>query len=85
MDYPKMIYLGGDVSAEYRIVDDEHELAAAAKDGFVPHDHKAKAAHKDPAPPADPTPNPAELAAAAPAPDASAAQKNKGGRPKKGG
>jgi hypothetical protein len=85
MDYPKMIYLGGDVSAEYRIVDDEHELAAAAKDGFVPHDHKAKAAHKDLAPPADPTPNPAELAAAAPVSDAPAAQKNKGGRPKKGG
>lgn len=40
-DYPKMIYLGGDVAAEYRIVADEEELAAAAKDGFVPHDAPA--------------------------------------------
>lgn len=38
MDYPKMIYLGGDLSAEYRIVAGEEELAAAADDGFFPHD-----------------------------------------------
>lgn len=79
MDYPRMIYLGGDTSAEYRIVADAEELAAAAKDGFLPHDHKGatpKKAAADPeatAAPADPD------AEATPAP----AQKNKGGRPKK--
>lgn len=37
MEFPKMIYLGGDLAAEWRIVADEAEQAAAANEGFYPH------------------------------------------------
>lgn len=43
MDYPKMIYLGGDLAAEWRIVDDAECEAEAAKDGFFAHDKKRAA------------------------------------------
>ncbi|MCS4234415.1 hypothetical protein [Stenotrophomonas sp. BIGb0135] len=42
MDYPKMIYLGGDLAGEYRIVQDEDEEATAEKDGFLAHDRQPK-------------------------------------------
>lgn len=49
MDYPKMIYLGGDIAAEWRIVDDAEQEAAAGKDGFFAYGRKpAKTAHADP-------------------------------------
>lgn len=49
MDYPKMIYLGGDIAAEWRIVDDAEQEGAAGKDGFFAHDRKpAKSQHADP-------------------------------------
>lgn len=83
MDYPRMIYLGGDTSAEYRIVADQDELAAAAKDGFLPHDHKRNATAKAAAGP-ELTQAAAETAPAAPPDAVPAPQKNKGGRPKKG-
>lgn len=44
MEFPKMIYLGGDLAAEWRIVADEEEQAAAAKEGFYPHGDGKKAA-----------------------------------------
>ena len=43
MDYPKMIYLGGDIAAEWRIVDGAEGEGAAAKDGFFAHDKKSAA------------------------------------------
>jgi len=60
-------------------VADAEELAAAAKDGFLPHDHKGATSKKAAADPEAAVP-PADPDAAAPAP---APQKNKGGRPKK--
>ena len=36
MEFPKMIYLGGEHGAEYRIVADQAEQDAAKADGFVP-------------------------------------------------
>ncbi|KOQ78878.1 hypothetical protein ABW45_04735 [Stenotrophomonas maltophilia] len=44
MEFPKMIYLGGDLAAEWRIVADEADQAAAAKDGFCPHGQGKKVA-----------------------------------------
>lgn len=44
MDYPKMIYLGGDLAAEWRIVDDAEGEGVAAKDGFFAHGKKPAAA-----------------------------------------
>lgn len=44
MEFPKMIYLGGDLAAEWRIVADEAEQASAAKEGFYPHGEGKKAA-----------------------------------------
>ncbi|OWR28954.1 hypothetical protein CEE55_18150 [Stenotrophomonas pavanii] len=44
MEFPKMIYLGGDLAAEWRIVADESEQHAAAKDGFYPHGEAKKVA-----------------------------------------
>lgn len=43
MEFPKMIYLGGDLAAEWRIVADEAEQGAAAKEGFYPHGEGKKA------------------------------------------
>lgn len=43
MEFPKMIYLGGDLAAEWRIVADEAEQAEAAKEGFYPHGEGKKA------------------------------------------
>ncbi|NGM56487.1 hypothetical protein G5C63_19465 [Stenotrophomonas pavanii] len=39
-----MIYLGGDLAAEWRIVADEADQAVAAKDGFYPHGEVKKVA-----------------------------------------
>lgn len=50
MDYPKMIYLGGDLAAEWRIVDDAQAEAEAGKSGFIAHDAKPA---KAPTPDAD--------------------------------
>jgi len=36
MEFPKMIYLGGEHGAEHRIVADQAEQDAAKADGFVP-------------------------------------------------
>jgi len=47
MDYPKMIYLGGDLAAEWRIVDDAEAEGEAAKDGFFAHDKKPAAGSAD--------------------------------------
>ncbi|HEY9250585.1 MAG TPA: hypothetical protein VIO38_15705 [Rariglobus sp.] len=44
MDYPKMIYAGGDLAGEYRIVQDEAEESGAEKDGFWAHDRQPKKA-----------------------------------------
>jgi hypothetical protein len=43
MEFPKMIYLGGDLAAEWRIVDDAKCEAEAAKDGFFAYDKKPAA------------------------------------------
>lgn len=44
MDYPKMIYAGGELSGDYLIVQDEGEEAAAEKDGFWAHDRQLRKA-----------------------------------------
>lgn len=36
MEFPKMIYLGGEHGAEHRIVADQAEQDAAKEDGFLP-------------------------------------------------
>lgn len=36
MEFPKMIYLGGEHGAEHRIVADQAEQDAAKADGFLP-------------------------------------------------
>ena len=36
MEFPKMIYLGGEHGAEHRIVVDQAEQDAAKEDGFLP-------------------------------------------------
>jgi hypothetical protein len=35
MEYPKMLYMGGDISAAYVVVDDEAQEAAAKNDGYL--------------------------------------------------
>lgn len=35
MEYPLMLFKGGDITAEYLIVDDAEEEAVASEDGFV--------------------------------------------------
>lgn len=73
MEFPKMIYLGGEHGAEHRIVADQAEQDAAKADGFLQLGETARA----PAP--APAPEPAVQAApvveqiAAPAVDASVA------------
>lgn len=49
MNYPKMIYLGGDLAGEYRIVGDKAEEAAAEEDGFFAHDRPKAALEGKPA------------------------------------
>lgn len=44
MDYPKMIYRGGDLSSDQLIVQNEAEEAVAEKDGFWAHDRQPKKA-----------------------------------------
>lgn len=44
MDYPKMIYRGGDLSGEQLTVQNDAEEAVAEKDGFWAHDRQPKKA-----------------------------------------
>lgn len=44
MEYPKMIYRGGDLSSDQLIVQNEAEEAVAEKDGFWAHDRQPKKA-----------------------------------------
>ncbi|GEM_PF-3012768 len=48
MDYPKMIYRGGDLSSDQLIVQDEAEEDVAEKDGFWAHDRQPKKAAAQP-------------------------------------
>lgn len=48
MDYPKMIYLGGDLAGEQLTVQNEAEEAVAEKDGFWAHDRQPKKAAPTP-------------------------------------
>lgn len=36
MEYPKCLYLGGELYAEHRIAHDHNEEVALSSDGFVP-------------------------------------------------
>lgn len=56
MDYPKMIYRGGDLAGEQLTVENEAEEASAEKGGFWAHDRKSKKPSEPAAPiaPAEP-------------------------------
>ncbi|WP_157062616.1 hypothetical protein [Pseudoxanthomonas dokdonensis] len=49
-DYPRMLYLGGDTAAAYKIVADADAEKEAGKDGFVRAGEGNKLTTKKPAP-----------------------------------